>query len=80
MQDSHFANKGGRFFMPFLKGGTPMYFTEGQLREYERMMQEKPGYNRRVIKTIKERDCRNCKFFDESCNKCSKDKCDIFDD
>jgi hypothetical protein len=76
----HFAIKGGRFFMPFLKGGTPMYFTEGQLLEYERMMQEKPGYNRRVIKTMKERDCRNCKHFDESCNKCSKDKCDIFDD
>ena len=55
--------------MPFLKGGTPMYFTEGQLREYERIMQEKPGYNRRVIKTMKERDCRNCKHFDESCNR-----------
>ena len=27
--------------MPFLKGGTPMYFTEGRLRAYERMMQEK---------------------------------------
>jgi len=57
-----------------------MYFTEGQLREYERMMQEKPGYKRRVIKTMKERDCRNCKHFDESCNKCNKDQCDIFDD
>lgn len=57
-----------------------MYFTEGQLREYERMMQEKPGYNRRPIKTVKERDCKHCKFFDEHSHKCSKEKCTLFDD
>ncbi len=57
-----------------------MHFTEGQLREYERMMQEKPGHHRRHIKTMKERDCKHCPDFDKSCNKCSKEKCDIFDD
>jgi hypothetical protein len=57
-----------------------MYFTEGQLREYERMMQEKPGYDRRPIKTVKERDCKNCLYFDERCHKCSKEKCTLFDD
>lgn len=57
-----------------------MYFTEGQLREYERMMQEKPGYNRKPIKTVKERDCKHCQFFDEHSHKCSKEKCTLFDD
>ncbi|MDD4833400.1 MAG: hypothetical protein PHC44_01515 [Lutispora sp.] len=57
-----------------------MYFTEGQLREYERMMQEKPGYNRRPIKKVKERDCKHCQFFDEHSRKCSKEKCTLFDD
>lgn len=57
-----------------------MYFTEGQLREYERMMQEKPGHNRRPIKTVKEKDCKHCQFFDEHSHKCSKEKCTLFDD
>ena len=33
------------FFMPFLKGGASMYFTEGRLRAYERIMQEKPKHD-----------------------------------
>jgi len=52
-----------------------MYFTEGQLREYERMMQEKPGYDRRPIKSMKERDCKPCPHFDEHCRKRGKEKC-----
>ena len=57
-----------------------MFFTEGESHEYERMMQMKPGYDRRSVKTMKERDCKNCLYFDASCQKCSKKKCTIFDD
>ena len=57
-----------------------MYFTKGQLREYERMMQEKPGHDRKPIKTMKERDCKHCLYFDKRCYKCSKEKCALFDD
>lgn len=57
-----------------------MHFTEGQLREYECMMQERPGYDRRPIKTMKERDCKHCLNFDERYCKCSKEKCTLFDD
>jgi hypothetical protein len=57
-----------------------MHFTEGQLREYEHMMQEKPGHHHRHIKTMKERGCKDCPDFDKSRNKCSKEKCHIFDD
>jgi hypothetical protein len=57
-----------------------MHFTEGQLREYEHMMQEKPGHHHRHIKTMKERGCKDCPVFDKSRNKCSKEKCHIFDD
>lgn len=56
-----------------------MHFTEGHLREYERMMQEKPGYDRNPIKTVKKRDCKHCLHFDEHCLKCSKKKCGLFD-
>lgn len=66
--------------MPFLKGGAPMHFTEGRLREYERMMQEKPIHDRRPIKTMKERDCKNCLHFDKRYHKCSREKCTIYDD
>lgn len=52
-----------------------MHFTEGQLRKYERMMQEKPGYDRRPIKTVKEQDCKHCMSVDEHCGKCGKEKC-----
>ena len=40
-----------------------MYFTEGQLREYERMMQEKPGFNHEVVKTTVKKDCMHCPVF-----------------
>lgn len=52
-----------------------MYFTEGQLREYERMMQEKPGFNHETVKTTVKKDCRHCQHFDELNLKCSKEKC-----
>jgi hypothetical protein len=71
---------GGVFLCPFLKGGAFMHFTEGPLREYERMMQEKPGYDRRPIKSIKERDFKSCSHFDEHCRKCSKETSAQFDD
>ena len=57
-----------------------MHFTEGHLREYERLMQEKPGYDRRSTRTMKERKCKHCLYFDKHFHKCSKDKCVLFDD
>lgn len=57
-----------------------MRFTEGQLRKYEHMMQEKPGYDHKPIKTMKERDCKHCLYFDERYGKCIKEKCTLFDD
>ncbi|MFZ5944005.1 MAG: hypothetical protein ACOYVD_07835 [Bacillota bacterium] len=57
-----------------------MYFTEGQLREYERTMQEKPIHDRRPIKSLKELDCKNYLKFDKHCRKCSKEKCTLLDD
>lgn len=57
-----------------------MYFTEGQLRKYERMMQEKPGFGHETIKNSVKRDCRHCPHFDELYLKCSKEKCILFDD
>ncbi len=57
-----------------------MYFTEGQLREYERMMQEKPGFNHETVKTTVKKDCRHCPHFDELYLKCSKEKCIPFGD
>ena len=56
-----------------------MHFTEGQLREYERMMQEKPGFDRRQIRTVKEQDCEHCMYLDKQCKTCSKEKCDLFE-
>lgn len=57
-----------------------MLFTEGQLLKYERIMQEKPVHSRKPIKTMDERDCKHCLYFDERCRKCSKEKCAIFND
>jgi len=57
-----------------------MHFTEGPLREYERMMQEKPGHDRRPIKSMKARDSKHCLHFDEHCRKCNKEKCALFND
>ena len=36
-----------------------MDFTEGKLNKFERMMQVKPGFDHRPIKTSEERDCNH---------------------
>lgn len=46
-----------------------MLFTEGQDREYERMMREIPGHHREVIKikvpvaTKDNKDCMHCLYY-----------------
>lgn len=57
-----------------------MYFTEGRLRAYERMMQEKPKHDRESVKPVREDDCAHCLHFDKCSGKCSKEKCVIPDD
>lgn len=57
-----------------------MHFTEGHLRKYELMMQEKPKHERDPAKTMQGRDCKHCLHFDKKCEKCSKKKCVIFND
>lgn len=57
-----------------------MYFTEGQLLEYERIMQEKPVHDRRPIKSAKKQDRRNCQSFERSCCTCIKKKYILLDD
>ncbi|SFH37138.1 hypothetical protein SAMN05660649_04943 [Desulfotomaculum arcticum] len=54
-----------------------MYFTEGWLRECERIMREKPGYDRKPVKAEERRDCKHCPHFDEYQGKCGKTKCVI---
>lgn len=66
--------------MPFLKGGASMYFTEGRLRAYERMMQEKPKHDREPAKPAKGRDCEHCLHFNKRKEECRKEKCVIPDD
>lgn len=57
-----------------------MYFTEGRLRTYERMMQQKPKYDREPVKPVREEDCAQCQHFDKHSGKCSKGKCIIPND
>ena len=57
-----------------------MYFTEGRLRSYERMMQEKPKYENGPVKTMQDRDCQHCPHYNKQLKKCSKEKCVIFKD
>lgn len=57
-----------------------MTFTEGKLLEYEHMMRKAPGFDRRRIRTMKERDCKHCLYYDEHLRRCSLEKCIIFDD
>jgi hypothetical protein len=65
------------FFCVRWEGGVSMYFTEGRLRSYECMMQEKPKHERDPVKTMQDRDCQHCLHFDRQLKKCSKEKCDI---
>jgi len=55
-------------------------FTVGKDLEYERMMQETPGFYRRPVTTMKERDCKHCLYYDEKSRKCSLKKCVVFED
>jgi hypothetical protein len=81
-QGNHYASNryDGVFLCPFLRGGASMYITEGQLQEYERIMQEKPVHDRRPIKSVKEQDRRNSQKFETYCRKCSKEKYTLLDD
>jgi len=57
-----------------------LLFTAGKDREYECMMKENPGFDRRPIRTMKKRDCKHCLYYDESNRKCSLEKCVVFED
>ena len=58
-----------------------MYFTEGQLLEYERLMQEKPKHGHEPpAKPVRYEDCKQCRYFDKHSGKCSKEKCVLTDD
>lgn len=56
-----------------------MLFTEGKHRVYERIMQEKPCYDRHPAKTMEERDCKHCMYYDKRLGKCSEGKCIVYD-
>lgn len=55
-----------------------MHFTEGPLREYERMMQEKPRHEQDPVKIMQDRDCKHCLHYNKKLKKCSQKKCVIF--
>jgi hypothetical protein len=57
-----------------------MLFTVGKDLEYERLMRIPPGFDKRHVRTIKERDCENCLYYDEQSRKCSLEKCAVFED
>lgn len=57
-----------------------MLFTVGQRREFERMMQETPGFERHPVITMKKRDCELCLYFDEKSRTCIREKCIVFED
>lgn len=55
-----------------------MNFTEGKDLEYERLMRQKPGFNKQRNKTIQERDCPHCLYWDEALQKCPHKKCVVY--
>jgi len=57
-----------------------LLFTTGKDREYERLMKDTPGFDRRPVQTMKERDCVHCLYYDETLRKCSLEKCAVFED
>ena len=57
-----------------------MLFTEGKDRVYERMMQERPGFDRRPDKTMKERDCPYCLYYVHKAKRCGLKTCIVFKD
>ena len=60
-----------------------MLFTEGKDRKYERMMQEKPGFQRdrrRVVSpNARQRDCPHCLYWNAVQQQCPLDKCIVYD-
>jgi len=56
-----------------------MYFTEGRLRAYERMMQKKPKHEP-TAQPVRDKNCKQYRYFDKCSGKCSEDKCVAFDD
>jgi len=55
-------------------------FMVGKDREYEYLMKQIPGFDRKPDRTMKERDCKHCLYYDESNRKCSLEKCVAFED
>jgi len=59
-----------------------MLFTEGKDRKYERMMQEKPGFQhdrrRMVSPNARQRDCPHCLYYNETLKKCGLATCVVF--
>ncbi len=56
-----------------------MLFTEGkEEREYERMMQQKPCFDKRKQQMEKQRDCPHCLYFNEKKKCCGLEECTVF--
>ena len=59
-----------------------MLFTEGKDRNYERLMQEKPGFQRdrrrMVSPNARQRDCPHCLYYNETLKKCGLATCVVF--
>ena len=60
-----------------------MLFTEGKDRNYERMMQEKPGFQRDRRRLVSpnagQRVCSNCLYYYETLKKCRLATCVVFE-
>jgi len=81
------------FLCPKKQGGGIVLFTEGKHKQYERMMQEKPGFERRdnigrtskkdmtiQFATADNKDCPYCLYYDGKRKRCSMDSCSVFDE
>lgn len=51
-----------------------MYFTEGEDREYERMMKQIPGFDREE----EERNCPYCRYYKKKRKKCRLKRCVVY--
>ena len=43
-------------------------------------MQQTPGFDHRPVKTMKERDCPHCLYYDQKAKKCGLKACTVFKD
>ena len=69
-----------------------MLFTKGKHRQYESLMQEKPGFDKRhtghkILKdktiqfeTAENKDCPYCLYYAEKKKKCRMPNCIVFDE